>query len=108
LNQPEGTLKIFDRIKNENFIFKVLITDSNIRYQSDNFKVLKVYTTDNENNSDKGRKRTAAALAPSTPHKKTPTTKKNVPVENEEEEEDMDEEKDEDMAEEKDEDMAEE
>ncbi|KAI3889197.1 hypothetical protein MKX03_024651 [Papaver bracteatum] len=100
LNRPERTLKIFDRIKNENFIFKVLITDSNIRYQSDNFKVLKVYTTDNENSSDKGRKRTDASLAPSTPHKKTATTKKNVPVENEEEEEDMAEEKDEDMAEE--------
>ncbi|KAI3851347.1 hypothetical protein MKX03_006693, partial [Papaver bracteatum] len=80
LNRPERTLKIFDRIKNENFIFKVLITDSNIRCQSDNFKVLKVYTTENENSSNRGRKRNVAILAPNIPPKKKTSTEKTSTI----------------------------
>ncbi|KAI3963094.1 hypothetical protein MKW92_051497 [Papaver armeniacum] len=76
--QCEKAMRIFDRIMNETFVFKVSISECNIANQSDNFKVLKVYkkASDEQESGtypDKGGKRCATReqewLAPRTPQK---------------------------------------
>ncbi|MCL7027049.1 hypothetical protein MKW94_015594 [Papaver nudicaule] len=43
LGEPEKTMRVFDRIINKTFLFKLLMTEYNITNQSDNFKCIKVF-----------------------------------------------------------------
>ncbi|KAI3879912.1 hypothetical protein MKW98_018151, partial [Papaver atlanticum] len=78
VNEPGKAVRVFDRIMNETFVFKVSISEYNISNQSDNFKVLKVCRKASDELEsgtypDKGGKRGATRelewLAPRTPQK---------------------------------------
>ncbi|RZC92232.1 hypothetical protein C5167_026866 [Papaver somniferum] len=48
LNDKEKEVKMFDRIKGKTMVFKLMITDYNVKYQSDNFTVMKIFKNEVE------------------------------------------------------------
>lgn len=75
MSEPGRAVRLFDRIMNKTFIFKVSISEYNIANQSENFIVLKVYRKASDELEsgtypDEGDKRCAAKeLELFTPHK---------------------------------------
>ncbi|KAI3881728.1 hypothetical protein MKW92_033006 [Papaver armeniacum] len=78
VNEPGKAVRVFDRIINETFVFKVSISQYNIANQSGNFKVLKVCRkasdelesgTYPDKGSKRGTTRELEWIAPRTPQK---------------------------------------